>query len=89
MMSNNATAVVLTPIAFAVASGLGVSPMPFVVATMLAASNAFMSPIGYQTNMFIYGPGGYAFTDYIRVGGPLNVLMVVAATFAIPLFFPF
>ena len=89
IISNNAAAVVLTPIAIAVGIALGVSPMPFVIATMLAASNSFMTPIGYQTNAFIFGPGGYAFTDYVRVGGPLNVLLAIAATFIIPLVFPF
>jgi di/tricarboxylate transporter len=89
VISNNAAAVVLTPIAVAAALALGVSPMPFVVAVMLAASNAFMTPIGYQTNTFIYGPGGFEFRDYLRVGGPLNFLLVAAATFIIPLFFPF
>jgi di/tricarboxylate transporter len=89
IMSNNAAAVMLTPTAIAVATALQVSPMPFVVATMFAASNAFMTPIGYQTNMFIYGPGGYTFADFARVGGPLNLLLVVAATVVIPLVFPF
>ena len=89
LISNNAAAVVLIPIAIATALALGLSPMPFVVAVMLAASNAFMTPIGYQTNMFIYGPGGYRFSDYLRVGTPLTLLLAAAATVAIPLFFPF
>ncbi|CAN5611189.1 SLC13 family permease [soil metagenome] len=89
VISNNAAAVVMTPIAIAIGVGLGVSPMPFVIAVMFAASNSFMTPIGYQTNTFIYGPGGYRFSDFIRVGGPLNLLMVIVATFVIPLFFPF
>jgi di/tricarboxylate transporter len=89
LISNNAAAVVLTPIAVAAGMGMEVSPLPFVVAVMFAASNAFMTPIGYQTNTFIYGPGGYRFLDYLRVGGPLNLLLVVVATFVIPIFFPF
>jgi di/tricarboxylate transporter len=89
MISNNAAAVVLMPIALAVAEGLGVSPWPFVVAVMLAASNSFMTPIGYQTNLFVYGPGGYRFVDFVRVGGPLNLLLTLVAMFAIPWFFPF
>ncbi len=89
LITNNAAAVVLTPVAVAVASSLGVSPMPFVIAVMLAASNSFMTPIGYQTNTFIYRPGGYRFSDFLRVGTPLNVIMTVASMLVIPLFFPF
>jgi di/tricarboxylate transporter len=89
VISNNATAVVLTPIAIGVASAAGISPLPLVVAVMLAASNSFLTPVGYQTNTFIYGPGGYRFLDFVRVGGPLNVLLIVTATLVIPAFFPF
>jgi di/tricarboxylate transporter len=89
VISNNAAAVVLTPVAVAAAVGLGASPLPFVIAVMFAASNSFLTPIGYQTNTFIYGPGGYRFSDFARVGGPLTILMLVAATFTIPFFFPF
>jgi di/tricarboxylate transporter len=89
LISNNAAAVVVTPIAVAIAAGLGVSPLPFVIGVMIAASNSFMTPIGYQTNTFIYGPGGYRFSDFIRVGGPLVFIMVILATIVIPLFFPF
>jgi di/tricarboxylate transporter len=89
LISNNAAALVLTPIAIATATRLGVSPMPFVIAVMMAASNAFMTPIGYQTNLFVYGPGGYRFTDFVRVGGPLNLLMLITAAIVIPWFFPF
>lgn len=89
LISNNAAAVVLTPVAVATAAALGVSPLPLVVAVMIAASNSYMTPIGYQTNTFIYGPGGYQFVDFVRVGGPLNALMLLTATFVIPFFFPF
>jgi len=89
IISNNASAVVLTPIAIATGIALDVSPLPFVIAVMIAASNSFMTPIGYQTNTFIYGPGGYRFSDYLRVGGPLGILLLIVATFVIPIFFPF
>jgi di/tricarboxylate transporter len=89
LISNNAAAVVLTPVAIATAAAVGASPMPFIIAVMFAASNSFMTPIGYQTNTFIYGPGGYRFSDFIRVGGPLNILLMILATFVIPFFFPF
>lgn len=89
VISNAAAAVVLAPIAIAGAASLGLSPMPFVVAVMIGASNSFLSPVGYQTNTMIYGPGGYRFSDYLRVGAPLSAIVVAAATFAIPLFFPF
>jgi di/tricarboxylate transporter len=89
IVSNAATAVVITPIAVSVAMASGLSPMPFVLAVMFAASNSFVTPMGYHTNLFVYGPGGYEFHDYIRVGGPLTILMIVAATLVIPLFYGF
>ena len=89
LISNNAAAVVLTPIAVATGIGLGVSPLPFVIAVMFAASNSFLTPIGYQTNTFVFGPGGYRFSDFFRVGAPLSVILLVAAVIVIPLFFPF
>lgn len=89
VISNAAAAVVLAPIAVAGAASLGLSPMPFVIAVMIGASNSFLSPVGYQTNTMIYGPGGYRFSDYLRVGAPLSAIVVITATFAIPLFFPF
>ena len=89
VISNAAAAVVLAPIAIAGAASLGLSPMPFVIAVMIGASNSFLSPVGYQTNTMIYGPGGYHFSDYVRVGAPLSIVIVATATFAIPLFFPF
>ena len=79
----------LTPVGISVGEALGLSPLPFVVAVMFAGSNSFMTPIGYQTNTFIHGPGGYRFSDYLRVGGPLNFLLLAAAVLVVPLFFPF
>ena len=89
VLSNAATAVLLTPIAVSLAASIGLSPMPFVIAVMFAASLSFATPIGYQTNLYIFGPGGYEFRDYFRVGGPLNVICAVASTLSIPVFFPF
>jgi di/tricarboxylate transporter len=87
-LSNNATAILLTPIAIGLSSGLGVDPRPFVVAVMLASSNAFATPIGYQTNTFVYNAGGYKFADFVKIGLPLNIITWLAASFLIPFFFP-
>ncbi|MBO4169584.1 SLC13 family permease [Cereibacter azotoformans] len=89
LVSNNAVAVILTPIVIGLAASLGVDPRPFVVAVMFGASASFATPIGYQTNTLVYGPGGYRFTDFLRIGLPLNILMMVAMSLLIPLFFPF
>ncbi len=85
LVSNNAVAVILTPIAIELGLALGLDPRPLVVAVMFAASAAFSTPIGYQTNMLVYGPGGYKFTDYLRVGVPLNLILAVTASLVIPL----
>ncbi|MGM0585976.1 MAG: SLC13 family permease [Pseudomonadota bacterium] len=89
LVSNNAVAVVMTPVAIALAGTLGVDARPFVVAVMIAASASFATPIGYQTNTLVYGPGGYRFTDFVRVGLPLNLLVGVVAASLIPFVFPF
>ncbi len=74
LVTNNAAAVIIFPVVMAAAESLGVSPMPYVVAVMFAASASFLTPIGYQTNLMVYGPGGYRIADFLRVGGGLNVL---------------
>ena len=87
-VTNNAAAVLIFPIAMAAAEALGVSPMPFVVAIMVAASAAFATPIGYQTNLMVMGPGGYRFLDYVRFGLPLNLLVMATAMMIIPRIWP-
>ncbi len=88
MVSNNAVAVVVTPIAIGLAEALGYDPRPLVVAVMIAASASFATPIGYQTNMMVYGPGGYRFTDFVKVGVPLNLSVGLLASALIPFFWP-
>ncbi|MDG1787104.1 MAG: SLC13 family permease, partial [Paracoccaceae bacterium] len=88
MVSNNAVAVVVTPVAIGLAQALGVDARPLVVAVMVAASASFATPIGYQTNMMVYGPGGYKFTDFIKVGLPLNLSIGALASLLIPYFWP-
>lgn len=89
LMSNNAAAVLTFPIAWRTAGELGVNPLPFLMAITVAASCGFATPMGYQTNLMIYGPGGYKFGDYLRFGGPLN-LLVMAITIALaPLLWAF
>jgi di/tricarboxylate transporter len=87
VISNNASVVLMVPVAVEAATTLGANAFSFVLAVTFAASTAFMTPVGYQTNLFVYGPGGYRFTDYMRVGGPLQLVFVAVTTLGIVFFF--
>jgi di/tricarboxylate transporter len=89
VLSNTAAATLVFPIALAAATTLHVSPVPFAMAIMIAASCGFATPIGYQTNLMVYGPGGYRFSDYVRIGAPLNLLIGAVAVALTPLLWPF
>ena len=89
LMSNTATGVLMLPIALSLGETLGTRPEPFVFCIMFASSASFMTPMGYQTNTFVFGPGGYKFSDFLRVGAPLNLLFWILATLFIPIFWPF
>jgi di/tricarboxylate transporter len=89
LLSNNAVAALMVPIAIGVAQTLGVSPTPFIVAVMFAASVAFATPIGYQTNTYVYGVGGYRFGDFVKIGVPLNLICWALGVLVIPRVWPF
>ena len=89
MTSNAATAIIMTPVAISAAQQMGLEPRTFVFAVCFAASASFITPIGYQTNLMVYGPGGYKFTDYVRVGLPLAIVLWCMATWLIPILWPF
>jgi len=89
LLSNAAVAVLITPVAVALAASLGVDPRPFLVGVMMAASTAFATPFGYQTNVLVFQIGGFSYMDFVKIGVPLNLVTWVAAMFAIPIFFPF
>lgn len=87
-VTNNAVAVIMTPIAIGISTSLGLDPRPFIAAVMFAASASFATPIGYQTNTFVYSAGGYKFMDFVRIGVPMNILMWIVAMIVIPYFWP-
>ena len=89
VLSNTATAIVIAPIGISMAITLGVNPKPFLMATMFGASTSLITPIGYQTNTLVYGPGKYKFFDYVKVGLPLNLIAWLLVTLLIPVFWPF
>jgi len=89
LISNNAVAVLLTPIAFEIASSMAVDPRPFAVAVMFGCAASFATPIGHQTNTYVFGAGGYRFIDFPKVGAPLNVILWLVASVLIPIFWPF
>ena len=88
LITNNAAAALSFPLALAVAEKLGVDPMPFFICICVAASAAFSTPIGYQTNLLVQGIGGYRFTDYVKVGLPMNIIVFLISTFVIPMIWP-
>lgn len=89
VVTNNATAVLLAPVAISAAQSISVDPLPLLMGVAYGASLSFITPVGYQTNTLVYGPGGYRFTDYTRVGWLLNIIFLVMGSFLIPLVFPF
>jgi di/tricarboxylate transporter len=88
-ITNNAAAIIMFPIAVSAANTLGVNITPFAVAVMIAASASFITPIGYQTNLMVFGPGGYRFIDYIKLGLPLSLIVASIALWIIPIVWPF
>ncbi len=88
IMSHNAAVIILVPIGVASAQSLGVSPTPFLMAITFAASSSLFTPFGYHTNLMVYGPGGYKFSDFLKVGIPLNVILLIIASIFIPLIWP-
>jgi di/tricarboxylate transporter len=88
LLSNNAVAALMIPIALGIAAEAGLAARPFVIAVTIAASAAFATPIGYQTNTYVYGIGGYKFSDFVRIGVPLNFLCFIVSMLVIPRVWP-
>jgi di/tricarboxylate transporter len=89
LVTNNAAAVLMFPITMQTAAQLNVNHMPFVIAICMAASLGFATPLGYQTHMMVYGPGGYRFSDFLKIGIPLDILCWIVTVLVVPLAFPF
>ena len=89
MVTNVASAVFMFPIALTIAHGLGVSFMPFAITVMVGASCSFISPVSYQTNLMVYGPGEYSFGDFVKIGVPLSIVVGAITVLLTPMFFPF
>ncbi len=89
LLSNNATVVLMGPLSISIAATLGVDPRPFIIAVCIASSASFSTPIGYQTNTYVYGVGGYRFSDFLKIGIPLNLIYFVCSVLMIPLFWSF
>jgi di/tricarboxylate transporter len=88
-LSNNAAVALMVPIALGIAATLGIDPRPFVVGACIAASASFATPIGYQTNTYVYGVGGYKFFDFTKVGLPLNIICFIVTVTVVPMFWSF
>jgi di/tricarboxylate transporter len=89
LLTNNAAAVLMFPFCLETAERFHVSPLPYLIALTLAASAGYTTPIGYQTYMMVYGPGGYKFRDFVRVGLPLSITLGIVSVLLIPIFWPF
>ena len=88
VITNNAAALMILPLALATAAELGLNPRTFAFGVAVAAATPFLTPIGYQTNLMVYGPGGYRFTDYLRLGIPLTSIVIVMLLIGLPILWP-
>jgi di/tricarboxylate transporter len=88
LITNNAAAMLMLPVVLAITQTAGLNDVPYVMAVMMAASASFATPIGYQCNLMVYGPGGYHFSDFLRIGVPMNLLMALVTIVAIPFIWP-